>query len=253
MEGLETVPDFDAWFQHVSVTSPVGFALVALVGLLMGVAPSSLPIASVVGGYVAGQSGDQGTRKRMLGLWLSAGFVLGLATIDLAIGVLFGFLGFSVIRVLAGSLAITNLVLAALLGVLGLALLRKIHFAIPVLRPTPRPVDSFRAAYFLGIPFGLSVCPACTPMVLPILGAAAVSGTPWLGGVLLLIFGLARGIPLLFVGAAADKIKTMPRLTLWVPKIERASGVVLLIAGLYFLYQSAVYAGLLSPSMASMS
>jgi cytochrome c-type biogenesis protein len=219
----------------------------------MGVAPSSLPIASVVGGYVAGQSRDRETGKRMLGVWLSAGFVLGLATVDMAIGVLFGFLGFTVIRILAGSLAITNLVLAALLVVLGLAMLRKIHFVIPVLRPTPRPVESFRAAYLLGIPFGLSVCPACTPMVLPILGAAAVSGTPWLGGVLLLVFGLARGLPLLFVGAATEKIKSMPRLTLWIPAIERAAGFVLLIAAIYFLYQSAVYAGLLSPSMASMS
>lgn len=218
----------------------------------MGVAPSSLPIASVVGSYVAGQSRDRETSHRMLGLWLSAGFVLGLATVDVVIGILFGFVGFTLIRLLAGSLAITNLVLAALLVVLGLALLRKIHIVIPVLRPRPKPVDSFRAAYLLGIPFGLSVCPACTPMVLPILGAAAVTGTPWLGGVLLLVFGLARGIPLLVVGAGAEKIKTMPRFTMWVPKIERASGVVLLLAAVYFLYQSGVYAGLFAPSMASM-
>jgi len=239
------VPDFDAWFQHVSVMSPVGLALVALAGLLMGVAPSSLPIASVVGGYVAGQSRDRDTGTWRRGLWLSAGFVLGLATVDFAIGVLFGSLGFTVIRILVGSLAVTNLVLAVLLVLLGLALLRKIHLIIPVLKPKSRPVDSFKAAYLLGIPFGLSVCPACTPIVLPILGAAAVSGTPWAGGFVLLVFGLARGVPLLLVGAAAERIKTMPRLTLWVPKIERASGVVLLLAATYFLYQSAVSAGLL--------
>jgi cytochrome c-type biogenesis protein len=56
---------------------------------------------------------------------------------------------------------------------------------------------------------------------------------------------LARGLPLLFVGAATEKIKSMPRLALWVPTIERAGGFVLLIAAMYFLYQSAVYAGLL--------
>lgn len=125
--------------------------------------------------------------------------------------------------------------------------MRKIRIVIPVLRPTPQRVDSFAAAYVLGVPFGLSVCPACTPMVLPILGAAALTGTPWLGGVLLFVFGLTRGIPLLLVGAATGAIKGVPRLTLWVPKIERASGVLLLLAALYFLYQSAVYAGLLAP------
>jgi cytochrome c-type biogenesis protein len=82
-------------------------------------------------------------------------------------------------------------------------------------------------------------------LVLPILGAAAVSGTPWLGGVLLFVFGLTRGIPLLVVGAATGRIKAVPRLTMWVPKIERASGILLLLAAVYFLYQSAIFAGLI--------
>lgn len=244
--------DLDAWFQHVSVASPLGFALVALAGLIIGVAPSSLPLASVVAGYVGGQHREEQAAKRPMGLRLSAGFVLGLATVDAAIGVFFGFLGSAVIRILAGSLAITNLVLAVVLVVLGLALLRKIHIVIPVLRPRARGVNSFKAAYALGIPFGLSVCPACTPLVLPILGAAAVSGTPWLGGVLLFVFGLARGIPLLIVGAATETIKAVPRLTMWVPRIERAGGILLLLAAVYFLYRSALYAGL-APLMSPMS
>lgn len=150
-------------------------------------------------------------------------------------------------RGLAGYLALTNLLLAGLLAVLDLALLRKIRIAVPGLTPVARPVDSFAAAYALGIPFGLSVCPACTPMVLPILGAAAATGTPWLGGALLFIFGLARGVPLLAVGTAAGTIKRVRRFALWVPTIERASGLLLLGAALYFLYQSAVFAGLVSP------
>lgn len=245
--------DLDAWFRNVSVISPLGFALVAAAGLLMGVAPSSLPLASVVAGYVGGQSRDAEENTRTIGLRLSLGFVLGLVTVDVAIGVFFGFLGFAVIRILASSLAITNLVLAVLLVVLGLALLRKIRIVIPVLRPRAHQVASFGKAYALGIPFGFSVCPACTPMVLPILGAAAVSGTPWLGGILLLVFGLARGTPLLVVGAATEKIKALPRFAVWVPKIERASGVLLILAAIYFLFQSAIYAGLFASSMAQMS
>lgn len=237
----------ESWLNQVSVMSPLGFALVALAGLVIGVAPSSLPLASVVAGYVGGQASEREVNRLRKGLLLSAGFILGLATVDAAIGVLFGFIGFTAIRVLAKSLAITNLILAALLVVLGLALLRKIHIVVPVLRPTPRRVDSFIAAYALGIPFGLSICPACTPMVLPILGAAALTGTPWLGGALLFVFGLARGVPLLVVGAATETIKGVPRLMMWVPKIERASGVLLLLASLYFLYQSAVYAGIVAP------
>lgn len=81
----------DTWLQQISLTSPLGFALVALAGLIMGVAPSSLPLASVIAGYVGRQAHEQevgGVRK---GLMLSAGFILGLATVDAAIGILFGF------------------------------------------------------------------------------------------------------------------------------------------------------------------
>jgi cytochrome c-type biogenesis protein len=34
---------------------------------------------------------------------------------------------------------------------------------------------------------------------------------------------------------------------MWVPQIEKACGVLLLLAALYFLYQCAAYAGLVAP------
>lgn len=231
-----------AWLNQASGVSAPVLAAVALAGLLVGVAPSSLPLYSVVGGYVGGQAGG-----RAKGLLLSAGFVLGQATIDAAIGILVGFLGMAVIIALARHLALTNLFLAAILVVLGLALLRKIHIVVPVLRPEARRVDTFGAAYALGLPFGLTTCPACTPMVLPVPGAAAATGSPWLGGLLLFVFALARGTPLLLVGAATQAVKRVPRFALWVPTIERAGGILLLVAALYFLYQSAVYSGLAPP------
>lgn len=224
------------------VMAALAVASIALAGLLVGFAPSSLPLYSVVAGYVGGHA-----TRRSRGLLLSAGFVLGMATVDAAVGGLFGFLGFAVIRTLASYLAITNLLLAALLAIMGLALLRKIHIMAPVLRPGVRRVDSFGAAYALGVPFGLSACPACTPMMLPILAAAAATGTPWLGGALLFVFGLSRGVPLLVVGVATDTAKRVPRFTMWVPTIERAGGMLLFVAALYFLYQSAVATGLVPP------
>lgn len=240
--------DLSAWLDQVSAASPLGFALVALAGLTMAIAPSSLPLFSVVAGYVVGQAGDvQFEKTRLRGLWLSLGFVLGMATVDAALGALFGLLGSVVIQILTSYLGLTNFVIAALLVFLGLALLRKIRVTVPVLRPALRHTDSFGAAYVLGIPFGLSTCPACTPMVLPILGAAAATGKPWLGAILLFTFGLARGIPLLLVGAAVGTVSHLHRFAGWIPKIERAGGVLLLLAALYFLYQGSVYEGWLPP------
>ncbi|MGH7118293.1 MAG: sulfite exporter TauE/SafE family protein, partial [Acetobacteraceae bacterium] len=122
-----------------------------------------------------------------------------------------------------------------------------IHIVTPVLRPEARRVETFAAAYVLGVPFGLTTCPACTPLVLPVLGAAAATGSPWLGGLLLFVFGIARGLPLIAVGAAAQAIQRTPRFTLWVPAIERAGGILLLAAAAFFLYQSAAFWGLVTP------
>ena len=241
--------DLSAWLDQVSAMSSLAFALVALAGLTMGVAPSSLPLYSVVVGYVAAQGAParDRTKSRSRGFLLASGFVLGMASVDAAIGAVFGLVGYVVVQLLASYLVLTNLLLAALLVLLGLALLRWIRLPLPVLRPDVRRADGFLAAYLLGVPFGLSACPACTPMVLPILGAAAATGTPWLGAVLLFVFGLARGVPLVIAGTAAGTLTHVRRFTTWVPKIEQASGVLLLLAALFFVYQAAAYAGYVTP------
>lgn len=236
-----------AQFHELPAVSLAAFGLVAVAGLLMGVAPSSLPLVSVVVGSVAGRGATEGGPSSRQGLLFAAGFVLGIATVDAAIGGLFGFLGDTVIRVLAGSLALTNLVLAGLLVAIGLALLRVIRVPWLRLQARPRQVSSFAGAYALGIPFGLSTCPACTPMVLPVLGAAAATGKAWVGAALLFTFGIARGIPLLAAGAATGAAMHLRPAAPWVPRIERAGGVLLLLAALYFIYQSAAAAGMVPP------
>lgn len=104
-----------AQFQERPTDSLPAFALVAAAGLLMGVAPSALPLVSVVVGSVAGRETPESKPASRQGLLFANGFVLGIATIDAAMGGLFGFIGDAIIRALVGSLAITNLVLAALL------------------------------------------------------------------------------------------------------------------------------------------
>ncbi|MGH6660061.1 MAG: cytochrome c biogenesis CcdA family protein, partial [Rhodospirillales bacterium] len=133
--------------QEISAASPAAFALVVVAGLLMGVAPSSVPLMSVVVGSVAGQSEAKTPTGIRHALLFSGGFVLGMATVDAAVGGLFGFLGYAVIEALAGYLSVTNLAIAALLGVIGLALLRLVHIPWPRLQVSPRPVNSFGAAY----------------------------------------------------------------------------------------------------------
>lgn len=213
----------------------------ALVGLLVGVAPGSYPLLATAAGLVAGQK-EPGGARRFRGLYLATGFVLGVAAVDAVFGALFGAFGFLVLRVLSPLMAYVYLGLAALLVVLGLVLLRVIRINLRLLYATPRPVGGFGAAFLLGIPFGLTTCPACTPLILPVLMGAATTGDVAMGALLLFVFGLARGVPILVVGAAAGVLMRMQRLMFLVPRIERIGGILLLLAAAAFAYQGGVYA-----------
>lgn len=231
-----------AQLEHLSAASWTAVLMVAAAGLLMGVAPSALPMYSVVVGSVAARTG--GSPKALRGLRFALGFALGLASADALVGALFGFFGQNAIAALAGQLVLMNLTIGLLLAAIGLALLRLVRVPWPRLAAKTRELTSFGGAYGLGIPFGFSTCPACTPMTLLILGAAAATGSLWLGAALMFVFGIARGTPLVVAAVAPDLVKLVPRVAPLIPRIEFAGGVLVLIAASYFLYLSAFYAGL---------
>lgn len=234
--------ELETLLQDATTLSPLAVALVALAGLVVGIAPSSFPLISVAAGLAAGQGAADARAGRFGGAWLGAGFALGIATVDAALGALFGLTGFAVLRVLASHLAIAYALLAVMLAVFGLALLRVIHVVIPMLTPTARSARSFLGSYLLGLPFGLSTCPACTPLLLPVVAAAATTADPVMGAVLMGTFGLARGVPIVVAGTAAGRLAHLRHTRGFVLWTERAAGALLLVAALFFLHQAAVYA-----------
>jgi len=225
----------------VTAVTPLALGLVALAGLLVGIAPSSLPLLSVAAGLAASRA--ESGAPRLGGLWLASGFALGIATVDAVIGALLGVAGFAVLRVLASFLALAYGILGATLAVAGLALLRIVRIAVPVLAANPGSARTFVGSYVLGLPFGLSTCPACTPLILPVALAAATTGDPALGATLMLTFGLARGVPIVLIGATAGQLVGLRDTRAYVRAAERIGGVLLLAAAAYFLYRALVYGG----------
>lgn len=239
--------DLNSQMQDIAALTPFTVALAALAGLVVGVAPSSFPLISVATGFAAAQGATESGKLRIGGLRLSIGFVLGIATVDAGLGALFGLAGFAVMRVLASYLAVAYFLLAVILIVAGLVLLRIIHIVIPALAPSTKPTRGFVSSYLLGLPFGLSTCPACTPLLFPVAVAAAGTADPLMGAVLMATFGLARGIPIVVAATIAGSLATFRhtrRFTLWA---ERIGAALMLAAALYFLYQAALYAGWLKP------
>ncbi len=63
---------------QITALTPYAVALVALAGLIVGIAPSSFPLISVAVGLATGRGTTSSRARRIEGLWLSAGFVLGI-------------------------------------------------------------------------------------------------------------------------------------------------------------------------------
>ena len=237
--------ELEQLLQNITTLTRFAIALVVLAGLIVGIAPSSFPLLSVAAGLAAGQGAANPNQQRIQGLWLSAGFALGIATVDTVLGALFGLMGLAVLRVLVSFLGAAYALIAVVLTIIGLALLRVIHIVIPALTPSTSSDRSFFGSYLLGLPFGLSACPACTPLMLPVVGAAAFTADPLMGAVLMSAFGLARGVPIVLAGTVAGTLAHLRRTREFIVWIERTGGVLMLAAAAYFLYQAAIYAGLL--------
>lgn len=242
------MPDAESLLQNVGALTPFTVLLVALAGVVVGIAPSSFPLLTVAAGLAAGREAAAPDRTSVAhGLRLAAGFALGIASVDAVLGALFGFAGYAVLHVPGAILAPAYAVLGVALLVAGLALLRLIRVKLPVLAPSEKPLRSFLGSYALGLPFGLSTCPACTPLVLPVVVAAASTASPLTGAVLLFAFGVARGIPITLAGTATAAFARVRRTRRFLMLIERIGGLLTLAAALYFLYRAAIYAGWLPP------
>ena len=235
--------DVESLLQNIGDLTPTSVALVALAGLIIGVAPSSFPLIAVAGGLGARDGTAATSVSRLRGFCLAAGFGLGITTVDAVLGGLFGYAGFAVLRVLNSAMAWVYGLLTVILVLTALTLWRVIHLKIPVLRPSARTAQSFGRAFVLGLPFGLSTCSAGTPLLLPVVVAATSWAEPIKGAVLMGSFGLARSIPLVAAGVAASSLAHWPGASPVMRWTERSGGGLLMAAAAWFAWQTAIYAG----------
>ena len=209
-------------------------------GFFVGLTPGAYLAGPAVLGYLnVGASGGRGAL-----VCRALAHVVGAALPMAALGVLLGLFGDVALAIVAEQVVAWYLLVALVCGVMGLLLTGLLVVPLPSYLPIPRPAASGRDAFLLGLPLGLAACPACTPMLFPIATAATLSGGPLYGGLLLLLFGIGRGIPVL---VAAASLETLRRLRGLIPvglAAQRLAGWLLLaLSGLYLLQGLLVLAG----------
>lgn len=209
--------------------------LIALAaGILSFLSPCVLPIVppylAYMGGISMGDMRADGSAARRRVLLPASFFVLGLSTVFL-------FLGFT--ASLVGRMFLENQVLlsrisGAVVIVFGLHFLGL--FRIPLLDREAR-IDAGHqggafGAYVLGLAFAFGWTPCIGPQLGAILSIAATEANVGRGTALLGIYAVGLGLPFLLAALFIERaMGVMGRLKRHMKAIERAMGVLLVIAG----------------------
>lgn len=219
----------------LDVSYPAAFGA----GVLSFLSPCVLPLVPPYLCYLGGISAEQllSGERRPGGHLLAAAalFVLGFGTVFIALGATASVVGQAVAR-WSGELALVAGVLIMLLGLHFLGLFR----AAPLLRDLrfdfgARPAGLL-GAYVMGLAFAFGWTPCVGPVLAAILFVAGSEPTLGYGVTLLATYALGLGLPFLLAAALVHRFLPLARrLRAHLPLVERATGALLVVAGLLFL------------------
>jgi cytochrome c-type biogenesis protein len=216
--------------------SPLAYALAFLGGLLVSFTPCVYPILPVTVGYVGSRCG--GSRRHAL--LLSAAYVVGMALTYAVLGMAAGLSG-SVFGE-ATSHPLSYLVLGNICILFALSMFDVFRLPIPAILARAGETGSAPGgtggAFVMGMMSGLVVGPCTAPVLGGLLLYVGASGHPVFGATLLFTFALGMGVPVVALGTSAGLLANLPKAGRWTVKVQRAFGVLLLLAGEYLLLEA---------------
>jgi cytochrome c-type biogenesis protein len=212
--------------------SLLAYVLVFLGGIVTSIGPCNVAIIPLVIGFVGGSE----HRSRSRSFLLSLAFATGLALTFMALGVIASLVG----GLIGGASHVWYYLVAAVCLAIGLHMLGAIRLPetgwMARLRERVR-LRGLPGALALGLVSGLVASQCATPVLAAILTyVMARQGGLAYGAALLFVYALGRGVPVVLAGTFAGVIKQLRALGKWAATLEKASGIVVLGVGLYFLW-----------------
>jgi len=208
--------------------SLVTFIAVFIAGLLTSISPCILSMIPVMVGYIGGY----GQLTKIKGFFLSLSFVLGMSLTFALLGI--AAVVFSTIFGKVG--ALWYLIIGGISILMGLNLWQVWQMRLPGLKIVPPRLGGFLGAFLVGLFFGIVASPCATPVLVAILAMVTSTSNISLGGLLLFVYGLGHGVPLLLAGTFTGFVKGIKTFQKNAQYINYISGAVLVIIGLYFIY-----------------
>jgi cytochrome c-type biogenesis protein len=213
-------------------SSLLGYLLVFLGGIVTSIGPCNVAMIPLIIGYVGG-SHDLPRRRAFS---ISLLFTLGLAITFMVLGIIASLVG----GLIGGSTRLWYYLVAVVCFIIGLQMIGVFHLALPTWFGRLREkiqTKGLMGALLLGLVSGLVSSQCATPVLAAILTYVMAQKTGlFYGAVLLFIYALGRGVPILLAGTFTGVLKGLRGLGKWTDWFEKASGVVIILVGFYFLW-----------------
>jgi cytochrome c-type biogenesis protein len=211
--------------------SLISYVLVFVGGLLTSLGPCNIATIPLIVGYLGGSRNMSRSRSFVLSLT----FAIGLAVTFMLLGV---------IAALIGGMIGTNTrwwyyLVALICFLIGLNMLGVLKLNLPMWFGGLRErigLKGIPGALALGLVSGLVASQCATPVLAAILTYVMAKGALVYGASLLFLYSLGRGVPVILAGTFTGALKSLLKLGRWSAVIEKASGVIVIGVGLYFLW-----------------
>lgn len=215
----------DIFSQALSAGNLAALPLALAGGLIAGMNPCCLALYPAAAGACC--SGKEQTIRRPLSS--AVAFVLGVAVAVAALGILAAYVG----RVAVMSMPV-RFAIAFLPILMGVYRLGWIHLPL-MTRKSFRP--GVGGAFGTGLLLSLIIGPCGTPVLASVLSFAAYKQSFVYGGLLLFLYGVGSGLPLMLVGTAAGSIMKRLDCSRFGNWVDPTVGSLLILLGFYLLWR----------------
>ncbi|MCU0485725.1 MAG: sulfite exporter TauE/SafE family protein [Anaerolineales bacterium] len=215
----------------LETASLLAFVLVFLGGVVTSLGPCNVATIPLIVGYVGGSSNLSRTRS----FTLSLAFAIGLAITFMLLGVFAALIG----GLVGAATTWWYYLVAGICFLIGLNMLGVLQINLPLAFGGLRErigLKGVPGALALGLVSGLVASQCATPVLAAILTYVMTKGALLYGAGLLFVYALGRGVPVVLAGTFTGALKSFQKLVRWTGVIEKASGVIVIGVGLYFLW-----------------
>jgi len=211
--------------------SPLDYIFAFAGGVLVSLTPCIYPLLPVTIFYI----GSKSSSSKVRGFILSLIFVTGLAITYSILGLIASLSG-KIFGVISTN-PLTLIIVGVIILLFGISMLLDL-FSLSWQGPK---VETKKKGYFstllLGASAGLVVSPCLTPALASILAYVSTKRNILFGISLLMVFAYGMGMILILAGTFSSILVNLPKPGKWLVYFKRIGSSIIIILGLYFIYQ----------------